>query len=335
MRVVPPRTPASDKARLRRLVGEFPGKRVLVVGDLMLDQYVRDHVSRISPEAPVPVVRVEHENSIPGGAGNVAFNLASLSASVAVVGVIGADDAGRHLSDMLASGGVAVGGLVSDASRVTSQKCRVVAERQQVVRFDRETPGAMSHETEKAVLDNLESAIGQSEAVILSDYGKGVLSPKVLKTAIALARKAGRPVTVDPKIEHFRRYVGVTCITPNLNEAWGGMRRDPRSGKDELERLGKDTVRTLRAHSVLITRGPDGMSLFKAKGSVLHIPTQAREVFDVTGAGDTVISTLTLALAARAPIESAASLSNHAAGIVVGKLGTATVTIPELLRALR
>ena len=327
--------PASDLPRLRRLVSGFPGQRVLVVGDLMLDQYIRGSVSRISPEAPVPVVRVGHENSIPGGAGNVAFNLAALGASVAIVGVVGTDDAGRQLSVMLSSGGIAVSGLVQDAQRVTSQKCRVVAERQQVVRYDRETSGPMSHDTENRLIEQMRAAMETAEAVILSDYGKGVLSPRVLKAGIAFARKQGLPVTVDPKIEHFKQYVGVTCVTPNLNEAWGGMRRDQKPGREELERLGRDIIKTLRSESVLITRGPDGMSLFKRDGKILHIPTQAREVFDVTGAGDTVISTFTLALAAGARLEDAASVSNHAAGIVVAKLGTATVSPGELLRALK
>ncbi len=301
----------------------------------MLDHYIRGSVSRISPEAPVPVVRVQSENNVAGGAGNVAVNLAALEASVAVIGVVGTDDAGHRLGELLSTHGIAVAGLIQDGTRFTSQKCRVVAERQQVVRFDRETAEPLSAETEKKLIESLPRAIENSEAVILSDYGKGVLTPRVLNAAIAWCKRAGRPVTVDPKIEHFRRYRGVTCLTPNLNEAWGGMRRDAKPGEEPLSQLGRDILRALKSESVLITRGPDGMSLFKANGRSLHIPTRAREVFDVTGAGDTVISTLTLALAAKARIEDAAAVSNYAAGVVVGKLGTATCSPGELVRALR
>jgi D-beta-D-heptose 7-phosphate kinase/D-beta-D-heptose 1-phosphate adenosyltransferase len=326
---------AADKKQLRRVALGFPGKRILVVGDLMLDQYVRGTAGRISPEAPVPVVRVTGESMIPGGAGNVAANLAALQARVSVMGVIGDDEAGRRLLADFGEMAVDTGHVIFDRHRVTSQKCRIVAERQQVVRYDRETDSPLSVETEGRILERLEPAVRDSEAVILSDYGKGVVTPRILAATIRLAKRGGVPVTVDPKIEHFRRYRGVTCITPNLHEAWSGMRRSPRPGLDELERLGKDILRTLRCESVLITRGPDGMSLFKANGRIVHVPTQAREVFDVTGAGDTVISTLTLALASGAKIEQAAVVSNHAAGIVVGKLGTATTSIPEILRALR
>ncbi len=320
---------------LRRLVERFKDKRILVVGDLMLDQYVRGSVSRISPEAPVPVVRVTQESFIPGGAGNVADNLAALGAKVGVVGVIGDDEAGRQLADDLRARRVSVDGVITDRWRVTSQKCRIVAERQQVVRFDRETVGALSEETSRHLLKRLESAMESAQAVILSDYGKGVVDPRLLGAAIRLAKRRRVPITVDPKIEHFRRYRGVTCLTPNLHEAWSGMRRAPKGGLPELEALGRDILKALRSESLLITRGPDGMSLFQSKGRVTHIPTRAREVFDVTGAGDTVISVLTLALAAGASILQAAQISNHAAGIVVAKLGTATTSPAELLEAIK
>lgn len=327
-------TPAERK-HLRKLLSELPGRRILVLGDLMLDQYVRGTCARISPEAPVPVVRVTQETYIPGGAGNVAANLAALQARVAIMGVVGDDEAGHKLLADFSEMNVDGGHSLIDSARVTSQKCRVVAERQQVVRFDRETTEPLSNDTESRLLERLPAALRESDALILSDYGKGVLTPRVLTTAIRLAKALRIPVTVDPKIEHFKRYRGVTCMTPNLHEAWSGMRRPPQAGTPAIETLGRDILRTLRCESVLVTRGPDGMSLFKQSARPLHIPTQAREVFDVTGAGDTVISTLTLALAARAKIEHAAALSNHAAGIVVAKLGTATVTIPELLKALR
>ncbi|MDE2312654.1 MAG: bifunctional hydroxymethylpyrimidine kinase/phosphomethylpyrimidine kinase, partial [Elusimicrobia bacterium] len=226
------------------------------------------------------------------------------------------------------------GNLVADGDRVTSQKCRVVAERQQVVRYDLESSGHLSAATEREILSRLPRAIGEARAVILSDYGKGVISPKILSAAIKLARRRGVPVTVDPKIEHFKRYKGVTCITPNLHEAWSGMRLVPKPGEDEIEKLGRAILKTLRSDSVLVTRSADGMSLFEKSGRISHIPTKAREVFDVTGAGDTVVATLTLALACGATIKRAAELSNYAAGIVVGKLGTAVTTVEELQEAV-
>ncbi len=341
--MINPRTMPSTRAErqeLLRTIARFPGCRVLVVGDLMLDQYVRGEVGRISPEAPVPVVRVTGESSIPGGAGNVVNNLASLGACVSVLGVVGEDEAGSRLMEHFRGRGVNVEGVCIDAERQTTQKCRVIAERQQVVRFDRETSGLLSHATESRLLASLERELPKAAAVILSDYGKGVVNARVLRRAISLASRRGIPVTVDPKPEHFRLYKGVTCVTPNTSEAWACMRRDPRPSAAALDALGRDILKLLKSRSVLITRGPDGMSLFESQESrgrprITHIPTRAREVFDVSGAGDTVISTLTLALAAGAPLRRAAVLANHAAGIVVAKLGTATTDLKELARSIK
>lgn len=323
----------AERRDLLRTIARFRGRRVLVVGDLMLDQYIRGTVTRISPEAPVPVVRVSGESHIPGGAGNVVSNLADLGAVVSVVGVVGEDEAGRRLLEQFRGRGAGVDGVCVDAERQTTQKCRVVAERQQAIRYDRETAGPLSHATETRLLASLAEELSRAEAVILSDYGKGVIGPRLLARAIPAARRRGIPVTVDPKPEHFRRYRGVTCVTPNTNEAWACMRREPKPGAEALDGLGRDILKTLRSRSVLITRGADGMSLFEAHGKVIHIPTVAREVFDVSGAGDTVISTLTLALAAGAPLPRAAVLANQAAGIVVAKLGTATTDPDELSEA--
>ncbi|MDE2313265.1 MAG: hypothetical protein KGL04_03720, partial [Elusimicrobia bacterium] len=219
--------PAAERKALRQLAADFRNRRVLVVGDVMLDRYIRGSVSRISPEAPVPVVRVTQQTLVPGGAGNVCANLASLGATVDLMAVVGQDDAGTSLASELSSRRVLTGNLVADGDRVTSQKCRVVAERQQVVRYDLESSGHLCAATEKEILSRLPRAIAEARAVILSDYGKGVISPKILAAAIKLARRHGVPVTVDPKIEHFKRYKGVTCITPNLHEAWSGMRLVP------------------------------------------------------------------------------------------------------------
>lgn len=328
-------TTRAERPELLRTIARFTGRRVLVVGDLMLDQYIRGGVTRISPEAPVPVVRVTGETFIPGGAGNVVSNLAALGARVSVVGVVGEDEAGRRLLEQFRGKDVDVDGVCVDVDRLTTQKCRVVADRQQAVRYDRETTGPLSHATETRLLASLADELSRAEAVILSDYGKGVIVPKLLSRAIAGAKRRKIPITVDPKPEHFRRYRGITCVTPNTAEAWACMHRAPKAGPEALDELGRDILKTLNSRSVLITRGPDGMSLFEAHGKVTHIPTVAREVFDVSGAGDTVISTFTLALAAGAPLLRAAKLSNHAAGIVVAKLGTATTDQKELSGAVR
>lgn len=327
--------PRAERQELLRTIARFSGRRVLVVGDLMLDRYIRGACSRISPEAPVPVVRVSAENHIPGGAGNVVSNLAALGASVSVVGVVGDDDAGTRLLEHFRAQGADVDGVQADPERHTTEKCRVVAERQQVVRFDRESAGPLSHATEARLLAAVDAGIAKASALILSDYGKGVIAPKLLARAIAGARRKGIPVTVDPKPEHFRRYRGVTTVTPNTAEAWACMHRPSKPGQDALVALGRDILKTLKSQSVLITRGPDGMSLFERGGKVTHIPTVAREVFDVSGAGDTVISAFTLALAAGAKLKTAALLANQAAGIVVGKLGTATTDVKELAESLR
>jgi D-beta-D-heptose 7-phosphate kinase/D-beta-D-heptose 1-phosphate adenosyltransferase len=301
----------------------------------MLDQYIRGSVTRISPEAPVPVVRVRSEDHIPGGAGNVVNNLAALGAHVSVIGVLGEDEAGRNLIGHFREKGVDVNGVCVDVERQTTQKCRVIAERQQCVRYDRETVGPISQSTEKRLLVSLATEILRADAVILSDYGKGVIAPRLLAMAISSANRRKIPITVDPKPEHFSYYRSVTCVTPNTAEAWACMRREPKTDAGAIDQLGADILRKLKCCSALITRGPEGMSLYESHKTATHIFIVAREVFDVSGAGDTVISTLTLALASGASLAQAAVLSNQAAGIVVGKLGTATTDPHELSEALR
>lgn len=328
-------TTRSQRLELLRTIPRFKGRRVFVIGDLMLDEYIRGTVSRISPEAPVPVVRVTSETRIPGGAGNVVSNLAALGAEVSVAGVVGDDDAGRALLDILSARGVDTDAVVIDDGRRTTQKCRVVAERQQAVRYDRETEGALSAKTLSSLMTALAAKLSRAEAVILSDYGKGIVIPRVIKNVLTQSRRRRVPVTVDPKPEHFNFYRGVTCVTPNTAEAWACMHRAPQSGDEAIRTLAREIQRTLRSDSVLITRGADGMDLTESNSRFTHIPARAREVFDVSGAGDTVISTLTLALAAGAGVRNAAALANLAAGIVVGKLGTATVEPAELIEALQ
>lgn len=330
--------PEVSAKRLRELVDRFASKRILVCGDLMLDHYVRGRVSRISPEAPVPIIQVKSEDHVPGGAGNVSSNLASLGSAVTVVSVIGAEAAGGLLLADLDAKGIDTGSIVQDPDRQTTQKVRLIGEHQQLLRYDRETTDKLTRTLEAKLIRTIHDAAQRCQAIVISDYGKGIITPAVLKAAIHAARRRRIPITVDPKIEHFRLYKGVTCITPNMHEAWAGMRQIPREDEASVRELGWRILKTLRSRSVLITRGEKGMTLFEntnAPRSVTHIPAQAKEVFDVTGAGDTVVAVLSLALASGASLREAAVLSNHAASLVVAKLGTATVSVPELKAVLR
>lgn len=320
-------------SKLKNTVRRFTGKKILVLGDIMLDHYVRGNVSRISPEAPVPVVHVLKENYVPGGGGNVAGNLASLGADVSLISVVGTDEGGMKLLRTMTDRGIDVSGVLRDETRPTTEKTRVIAEHQQVVRFDRESSSTLPAAMQLQCLKNLQKRLEKCDAVLLSDYGKGVLSSVNLQGVIENCSRKRIPVCVDPKVEHFRRYRKVTCITPNTLEACSGMGVQVRSDREHIEKLGEKILRVLRCESVLITQGEHGMTLFEAaarRPRILHIPTRAREVFDVTGAGDTVISVLALSLASGATLSEAAILSNFAAGVVVGKLGTATLTQAEL-----
>jgi rfaE bifunctional protein kinase chain/domain len=315
-------------------VKKFPGLPVLVVGDLMVDRYIRGAVSRLSPEAPVPVVDVQHEEFMPGGAGNVAANIAALGGRPILVSLVGEDADGDRLLSVLRDRGVDVSGVVTDGSRPTMIKTRVLAGHQQVVRFDRENRSAFSHGLVDQIWGSVRDRLPQAKGVVLSDYGKGMVSARLLKRVLGLAHRQGKLVTVDPKIEHFLSYRGVDCITPNLKEATEGVRAFPPKNDGEVDALGQRILKRLRCHSVLITRSERGMSLYREGKPPFHIPSQAREVYDVTGAGDTVIATLSLALAAGVPLGDAARISNAAAGVVVAKLGTATVSPRELRSSL-
>ena len=321
--------------RLAGLLDSFAGKRVIVFGDVMLDRFVRGTAGRISPEAPVPVVRVEREDSLPGGAGNVAVNLADLDARAVLVSVCGDDSAAAELDAALGEKGVDTSGVLRDPLRPTTEKVRVIAEHQQVVRFDREAVRPLSHGIARDCLENFKKTLKTAHAVVLSDYGKGMLSPAMIRSVIAECLKAGVPVCVDPKEEHFKKYRRVSCITPNTKEAWGGMGLNQKEGGQNVDALGGKILKSLGSRSVLITQGPGGMTLFERGKKPLHIPAAAREVYDVTGAGDTVISVFAMALACRAGFADAAILANYAAGIVVGKLGTASASRAELREAIK
>ncbi len=323
--------------RLRRLLAAFPRQRILVVGDVMLDQFLWGKVSRISPEAPVPVVEVTNESFFPGGAANVARNLRALGGGVKMLGALGDDAAGRQLRDLLAGQDVDTGGLVVDPARPTTVKSRIVAHHQQVVRFDRERTEALPAPLTNEMLGYFGAHLNSVDAVVFEDYGKGVLSQTLLDTMHRLARRRRKITTADPNSRHLLRYAGLTAITPNRTEAFAATGLPFAEATDEvladqpLLRVGGQLLRKWRPANLLVTLGEHGMCLFRRGQRPHHIPTVAQEVFDVSGAGDTVIATLTLALAAGANPVEAAEISNHAAGVVVGKIGTATCSPEELL----
>jgi rfaE bifunctional protein kinase chain/domain len=318
-------------AALSDLLSRLSGQTVLVVGDVMLDHFVIGSVDRISPEAPVPVVRFAREEYRLGGAANVAANLQALGGRVAIVGLIGDDPEGTRLRSDLERLGVDASGLVVDPARCTTRKTRVVTTRnQQVARIDYEGDLEASGPLGEALSRQVERLAGRARAILVSDYLKGVVSPDVAAAAVASARRRGIPVTVDPKVPHSTYYAGATLVTPNHHEAEAVTHMRIRT-EDDVARCAARVREVTRCENVLITRGEHGMWLHTSAGDTA-LPAEAREVSDVTGAGDTVIATLTLALAAGASLQDAARLANRAAGIVVGKFGPATVSVEELRR---
>ncbi|MBI3803405.1 MAG: D-glycero-beta-D-manno-heptose-7-phosphate kinase [Nitrospirae bacterium] len=324
---------AASKTSLRQLLDRFEGHRVLVVGDLMLDHYIWGSVQRISPEAPVPVVNVLRESVLLGGAGNVLHNILTLGGRGLLCGLVGNDEAGRWLSEELKAKGVGVEGIVAEEERPTTKKTRIIAHQQQVVRYDHEKKGEVSQKTEKKFIQYINDQIDQIDCMVLSDYAKGVITPGLLEAILPRALQRGIPVVVDPKVSHFPLYKGVTVVTPNHLEASqaAGIEIENES---TLHRSGEILLERLGCQAVLITRGEQGMSLFEREGRRTDIPTEARQVFDVTGAGDTVVGTLALAISAGASLPAAAKLANHAAGIVVGMVGTTAVDKSMLRKAL-
>jgi rfaE bifunctional protein kinase chain/domain len=309
-------------------------RRVLVLGDVMLDEFIWGRVARISPEAPVPVVEVTGQSFHLGGAGNVAANLRSLGGQPVLVATVGRDDAGRRIGELQEQAGIASCLEVSDAGRPTTVKTRVIAHSQQVVRTDREAAGDISRDAESALVAALRRELPSCEALVISDYEKGVITASLLRRTLPVARRLRVPVFVDPKLRHFRRYRGVALVTPNRVEAERatGLSTNDQEG---VVRAGRRILSLLGGRGALITRGEDGMSLFERGRKPAHVPAAAREVFDVTGAGDSVIATMALAVVAGATLPQAAALANCAAGVVVGKVGTAQATPDEVLDALR
>ncbi|MGO9950653.1 MAG: D-glycero-beta-D-manno-heptose-7-phosphate kinase [Dissulfurispiraceae bacterium] len=318
-----------------RIIGSFKDKKILIIGDIILDRYIFGKVNRISPEAPVPVVDVVRESFLLGGAANVANNIIALGGKVSVAGVIGKDRAGDVVRELMASCTIDPEGIIED-SRPTTVKSRVIAHNQQVVRFDREDCRKLEGKSLICFLGYIKKAFSQFDAVIISDYKKGVISASLVKTIVKFAKQKRTFVAVDPKVGHFHLYKNVSLITPNLSEASQGSGIEIKDEKSLLK-AGKTLLSRLSCTSVLITRGEEGMSLFERNTKnirVTHIPTVAKKVFDVTGAGDTVIAAFTLAHAAGASLQDAAVVSNHAAGLVVGEVGTAVATPEAILQSL-
>lgn len=313
--------------RLGGVIKNFENSKILVIGDLVLDRYVWGNVSRISPEAPVPVVEVTNDDFKLGGAANVANNIIALGGRVTIAGVTGQDRAGQLLRQLLEDKGIAC--EILEDSRPTTVKTRVIAHNQQVVRFDREEKRGVSGKLMKTLMSFLRRAVHEHDAVIVSDYKKGVVSRVLIRGILEHAKQRRKLLAIDPKVGHFHFYKGAGLITPNVAEASQGSGVEIRDEKS-LIRAGKALLNRLACGAVLITRGEEGMSLFEKK-DITHIPTVARHVFDVTGAGDTVIASFALAYASGATLQEAAIVANHAAGIVVGEVGTAVVT-PEKLR---
>ena len=319
-----------SRERAEKITSSFAGKRILVFGDMMLDEFIWGRVRRISPEAPVPVVEVERHTLALGGAGNVVSNLVALGAVAAPLGVVGDDISADQLRSAFDAIGVNTDSLVIDSSRPTTLKSRIIAHNQQVVRADRESRFAIGEEIQDRIIERFSLEIESADAVVVSDYNKGLLVPRVLARALLAAREKGLTVCLDPKLRNFSYYEPVTVITPNNQEAAtaAGLAIED---EQSLIEAGRRILSSIDCQGVLVTRGEEGMTLFTSGGGVTHIPTVAREVYDVTGAGDTVIATLALALVSGAELAEGAILANHAAGVVVGKLGTATLSREELL----
>ena len=316
------------------LLNRIRGVSVLCVGDIMLDRYIYGQATRISPEAPVPIVRVKKRFMMPGGVGNVVKNLGALTAAPVAVSVTGRDDDAERLVRLFRESALPTPNFIADPDRPTSVKTRIVAGIQQVVRFDDEDERPLSPEVTERLLGAVWAEMPKAGAVALSDYGKGVLSNDVLREIISLARSAGKPVVVDPKGADYSRYRGATLVTPNRSELAEAAGRKLENAAD-LESAGRRVMDDCGLENLLITRSEDGMMLLCGDGPLamapVLLPSQAREVFDVSGAGDTVVAVMAAALALGAPLEVGARLANLAAGVVVGKVGTATATPKEII----
>ena len=328
-----------ERKKLESILKSFPRVRLLVVGDIMMDRSILGKVSRISPEAPVPVIIAETENFNLGGAANVAHNIRSLGGVVSLCGIVGDDENGRKMYRRIAERGIQTQGIFFEQGRQTTVKTRIIAHHphyQQLVRVDRETTDHPKASTFRSLSKFLTEKMEDFDGVVFSDYGKGLLTRKLIQTVISRARQSKKLIMVDPKVKNFFFFKGATVITPNTNEA-GEASRIPVTDQVSVEKIGRSLLKKLKCNALVITQGEKGMTIFELHQKPYPVPTVAKEVYDVTGAGDTVIGTMALALGTgpRVSVKDAASLANYAAGIVVGKVGTAIVSSEELLKVIR
>jgi D-beta-D-heptose 7-phosphate kinase/D-beta-D-heptose 1-phosphate adenosyltransferase len=333
---------------LKTLINKFDKAKILVVGDLILDEYIWGTVERISPEAPVPVVWANKRTYAPGGSSNVASNISSLGGKVCLAGITGNDKNSEILFSELKKRKIDTQGILIEPKRYTTVKTRIIAGHQQVVRVDWEHTDPLSKDLNSRIVKFISQKIADFDAVIVEDYGKGVININLLAELVKLAQQRKKIITVDPKEEHFQYYRGVTAITPNRRELENAIRNlrikdtsnkfkfnnDRLFSDSDIDQAARQILKYLELESILVTLGEQGMKLFEKKGAMTHIPTVAQEVFDVSGAGDTVIGTFTLGLCSGASKLVAAHLANFAAGIVVGKVGTAVITKKELIERL-
>ena len=315
-------------SKIKQTLDNFKGKRILVIGDVMLDRYIIGEVTRISPEAPVPVIKVSKELHVPGGASNTASNVSSLGGKAYLAGIIGDDNAGKILTDLLKKKNIETNGLVIDKERPTIQKTRVVGQPQQIVRIDYEEDEKVSPEIEEKLIDYIRTILNEIDVVVISDYAKGVVTKNLASNIITLCNESKKPIIVDPKPSNLELFKGATLVTPNQKEA--SLMTGMENKLENVVVMG-EKIKDILNSNVLITKGEYGSSLIELKGDIIHIPTKAKEVYDVSGAGDTVVAALALSIAAGADLKYAAVIANHAAGIVVGKAGTATTTVKEIL----
>lgn len=311
----------------KKIVQNFKNKKIMVIGDIVLDRYIFGEVKRISPEAPIPIIEVKKESFVLGGAANAANNIASLGANAILIGTIGKDLFGKITKRLLKNSKIESKFLVETTTKHTFLKERIIAQNQQLLRIDREDESYITQYQEKELLSTIKSQIVNVDAVIISDYAKGTISKNLIQNIIDLSNKNKKTVVVDPRLKHTQFYKNATIIKPNQKEA---LTMADLKEEDSLITAGKILVKKLNSN-IIITKGQDGMSLFSKDKTILHIPTFAKQVYDVSGAGDTVTAALTLALTAGASLKDAMIISNHAAGVVVSKFGTATVSTKELL----
>lgn len=334
---------------LKNIINRFNKARILIVGDLILDEYIWGKVERISPEAPVPVVWANKRTYVPGGAANVANNIRSFDAQACLAGVIGKDKNTEVLLSELQKRKILTKGIFVEPSRLTTVKTRIIAGHQQIVRVDWEHTEPLAEGVNQKIYNFIQKNIDDFDAIVIEDYGKGVVNVQLLEGLILLARSHKKIVTVDPKEDNFQYYRGVTSITPNRKELENAIRNlklkdtanklevhnDRLLTDKDIELAAKQLLKYLELESILVTLGEHGMKLFQKDGAITHIPTVAQEVFDVSGAGDTVIGTFTLGLCSGASSLEAAHIANYAAGIVVGKIGTAVTSRKELIERLK